>query len=73
MRIDRKLILALFVVGTITIGVAVSFAFLFDQKLQGFRIYLSQNNQVVITDEDAVWYNKSSHEMRLSEEGKNRL
>lgn len=66
MRIDRKLILALFVVGTITIGVAVSVAFLLDQKLQGFGIYLSENNQVVITDEDVVWYNKSSHEMKLT-------
>ena len=36
---------------------------------RGFGVYLSGNNQLVISDRDIVFYNKSSHEIKLTEEG----
>jgi len=36
---------------------------------EGFGIYLSQNNELVISDRDIVSYNKTSHEIKLTEEG----
>jgi hypothetical protein len=69
MRGSNKAIFALGAVGVLLIGIAVSGLFLFNQKpQQGFGIYLSHNNQVVLTDEDVVWYNKSSHQMNLIEQ-----
>jgi len=73
METGRKSMIALLAVGALLIVIAASILFLLDQEPQGFGIYLSQNNQVVIADEDVVWYNKSSHEMILTEEGKNKL
>lgn len=74
MRLDKKSIFALFVVDALFLGIATSGLFLLSQEPQGrFGIYLSQNNQLVITDEDVVWYNKSSHEMKLTEEGLGKL
>ncbi len=34
-----------------------------------FGIYLLKNNELVISDDEIVWYNKSSHEIKLTEEG----
>ena len=34
-----------------------------------FGIYLTKNNELVISDDEIVWYNKSSHEIKLTEEG----
>jgi len=36
---------------------------------RGFGIYLSESNQLVISDKDIVFYNKSSYEIKLTEEG----
>jgi len=36
---------------------------------EGFGIYLLKNNELVISDDEIVWYNKSSHEIKLTEEG----
>lgn len=44
------------------------------QASQGrFGIYLSDNNKLVISDKDIVWYNKTSHELKLTEEGANKI
>ena len=34
-----------------------------------FGIYLSENDELVISDKDIVSYNKTSHEIKLNEEG----
>lgn len=34
-----------------------------------FGIYLLKNNELVLSDDEVVWYNKSSHEIKLTEEG----
>ena len=36
---------------------------------KGFGICLSENNQLVISDKDIIFYNKSSHEIKLTQEG----
>lgn len=36
---------------------------------EGFGIYLLENNELVISDRDIVSYNKTSHEIKLTEEG----
>jgi hypothetical protein len=34
-----------------------------------FGIYLLKNNELVISDDEIVWYNKNSHEIKLTKEG----
>ena len=49
---------------------AVAGYFLLSHQLQGsFGIYLLENNTLVISDEDIVWYSRTSHEIRLTELG----
>ena len=36
-------------------------------------IYLVENGALVISDEDLLWYNKTSHEMKLSQRGIQRI
>jgi hypothetical protein len=52
------------------VGFAVAGYFLLSHQSQGcFGIYLIENNKLVISDEDIVWYNRTSHEIRLTELG----
>ena len=40
------------------------------QTLQGkFGIYLLKNNELVISDEDIVWYDRNIYEIKLTDEG----
>jgi len=34
-----------------------------------FGIYLLENDELVISDNDIIWYNKTSHEIKLTGEG----
>lgn len=44
-----------------------------EEKLEGrFGIYL-ENDDLVISDKDILWYNKASHEIKLTEEGVKKL
>lgn len=40
---------------------------------EGFGIYLLDNNELVISDKHIMSYNKTSHEIKLSEEGIGRI
>jgi len=52
------------------VGFAVAGYFLLSHQSQGcFGIYLTESNKLVISDEDIVWYNRTSHEIRLTELG----
>jgi hypothetical protein len=65
---------ALVVVILTFIGIAVAGWFLLSHQLQGsFGIYLLENNKLVISDEDIVWYNRTSHEIKLTEVGANKI
>ena len=70
MRPSRKSIFVVVVIGLLLIGIVVPGLFLLNQEPQGgFEIYLSGNNQLVISDRDIVWYNWASHEIKLTTEG----
>jgi len=56
------------------VGFAVAGYFLLSHQLQGsFGIYLSENNKLVISDEDIVWYSRATHEIRLTELGAKKI
>ncbi len=61
---------ALLVIILTFIGISVAAWFLISHQFQGsFGIYLLENNKLVISEEDIVWYNRTSHEIRLTELG----
>ena len=39
------------------------------KKRNGFGIYLLENNSLIISDGNIIFYNKTSHEIRLTKEG----
>ena len=48
-------------------GIAIiGWLFLSHQLPGGFGIYLLDSNKLVISDEDIVFYNKTSHEIKLT-------
>jgi len=53
--------------------VVVTGIFCFTSQLRGsterFGIYLLKNNELVISDEEIVWYDKNSYEIKLTDEG----
>ncbi|MDH5362400.1 MAG: hypothetical protein OEW84_03705 [Aigarchaeota archaeon] len=58
----------------LSVGIAVVGGwFVLSSRLQtsneGFGIYLLENNELVISDKDIASYNKTSHEIKLNEEG----
>ncbi|MEM2103963.1 MAG: hypothetical protein QW717_03630 [Candidatus Bathyarchaeia archaeon] len=65
MRFGKKLILA--VILLLLAGIAaVAWFFFTQQPRRGFGIYLAWSNELVISDEDIVSYNRTSHEIRLT-------
>jgi len=70
---NRIIVLALFVM---LIGVvAIIGGFILSNQLpsaKGFGIYLSENNQLVISDKDIIFYNWTSHQIRLNVDGMDR-
>jgi hypothetical protein len=71
---NRIIVLALVVM---LIGVAVILGWLIlGNQLQGqkgFGVYLSENNELVISDKDIMFYNWTSHHIRLNGEGIDRV
>jgi len=56
------------------VGIAVAGYFLPSHQPQGsFGIYLLENNKLVISDEDIVWYSRATHEIRLTELGAKKI
>jgi len=43
------------------------------QGEKGFGIYLSENNELILSDKDIVFYNRTSHQIKVNEEGINRI
>ena len=71
---NRIIVLVLVVM---LIGVAVIIGWLIlGNQLQvqkGFEVYLSENNELVISDKDIMFYNWTSHQIRLNVEGIDRI
>jgi len=69
MRKKIKMALVLFIIGI----VAISTWFVLGNQLQttkdGFAIYLLESNELVISDKDIISYNKTSHEIKLNQDG----
>ena len=40
---------------------------------EGFGIFLSENNTLVISDQDIIWYNVTSHEVKLTQSGADKI
>jgi len=38
-----------------------------------FGIYLLKNDELVISDEDIIWYHRNSHEIQLTDEGTRKI
>ncbi|MBO3803741.1 MAG: hypothetical protein JTT11_07745, partial [Candidatus Brockarchaeota archaeon] len=68
MRLSKKSILALVTLSLAGIAI-VGRLFLGQQPRRGFGIYLSESDELVLSDEDILWYNKTSHEIRLTAAG----
>jgi hypothetical protein len=71
---NRIIVLAL-VVTLIGVAVIIGWFFLGNQLQgqKGFEIYLSENNELVISDKDIMFYNWTSHNIRLNSEGIDRI
>jgi hypothetical protein len=70
--ISRKklLLIAFLIIAGICAVIAVISWFSLSHQLEGsFGVFLSENNTLVISDEDIVWYNMTSHEIKLTEGG----
>ncbi|MEM3385505.1 MAG: hypothetical protein QXE78_08265 [Nitrososphaeria archaeon] len=69
----RKLILTaliiIFMLATV-IGYTINLQFQFKK---GFEIYLSDTNELVFSDKDIIFYNRTSHQIKLSKEGLDRI
>ena len=68
----KKIIKATLAILAIAVILATGI-FYFASQLRGsterFGIYLSKNNGLVISDEDIVWYDMDSYEIKLTDEG----
>lgn len=43
------------------------------ESKEGFGVYLVENNELVLSDEEIVWYDVVSYEFKLTDEGANRI
>jgi len=69
---NRKTALILSLIGIFVI--AAGFVLVSQLRPMGnFGIYLSENGRLVISDEDIVWYNGTSHEVRLTKRGAEKI
>ncbi|MDD2666143.1 MAG: hypothetical protein PHD13_07085 [Methanocellales archaeon] len=65
---QKRTALVLLVVAVVLV---VGIFYYYTSQLRGstFGIYLLKNDELVISDEEIVWYDKNSHEIKLTEEG----
>jgi hypothetical protein len=45
----------------------------FQSKEEGFRIYLREDDGLVVTDKDIISYNQTSHEIKLTKSGTGKI
>lgn len=68
MRLSKKSLLS--VIFLLVTGITVAGWLFHSHRLQeGFGIYLLDGNKLVISDEDIISYNKTSHEIKLTARG----
>jgi len=64
-----KIGLAFLLVGAAVVGGWSVLSTRLHTSREGFGIYLLDNNELVVSDKDIVSYNKTCHEIKLTEEG----
>lgn len=66
----KKLLWTVLLITAIVFAVVtVYWLFLSHQANGSFGIFLLENNKQVLSDEDIVWYNLTSHEIKLTQAG----
>lgn len=69
----RKLILtALIIIFMLAMVVCFTVNLQF-QGQKGFEIYLSDTNELVFSDKDIIFYNRTSHQIKFTKEGLDRI
>jgi hypothetical protein len=72
----KKIVKAALVVLVVVVVVAAGTVYLMSRlegSAEGFGIYLLNNNELVLSDEEIVWYDAVSYEIKLTDEGANKL
>lgn len=73
-RIVQKITaLVLLVVAVVLVAGIFYYTSQLRSSTERFGIYLLKNNELVISDEEIVWYDKNSHEIKLTEEGAKKI
>jgi len=70
MKQRKVLSLLLLIIGAIAVGGFLLSRF---QSSNEFGIYLAETNELVISDRDVVSYNSTSHQIKLNDEGVERV
>ena len=70
MKQRKVLSLLLLIIGAIAVGGFLLSRF---QSSNEFGIYLAESNELVISDREVVSYNRTSHQIRLTDEGVERV
>ena len=65
--IKVSLILLIFVILVVAIGLYLIYRS--GVSSEEFGIYLLENNELVISDNEIVWYDKTSYQIKMTEEG----
>ena len=64
---------AILVVAVLVVAGGFYLAHQLNAPSERFGIYVLNNNELIISDDEIVWYNKSSHEIKLTEEGAEKI
>jgi len=65
----KNLLIALVIVGIICVFVGFIISNQLQSSKERFGLYLLENDELVISDKNIISYNRTSHEIRLDEEG----
>jgi hypothetical protein len=68
-----KIALIILVIGVVVAAGAIYLAGQLEGSAESFGIYLLENNELVLSDEEIVWYDKVSYEIKLTDEGANKI
>ena len=74
--IMRKAIKLTLIILIFAILIVMARLYLIDQpevSSEEFGIYLLENNELVISDDEILWYNKTSYQIKLTEEGTKKI
>jgi hypothetical protein len=68
-----KIALIILVISVVVAAGAIYLAGQLEGSAESFGIYLLENNELVLSDEEIVWYDKISYEIKLTDEGAEKI